>query len=74
MDRMVDSDRIIKAHTPLPADQLRFRAMHGAETMSQLFEFDVDLAGRVLYPGHEGVAGQAHDAGNRTRPTARRAS
>ncbi|OZI62319.1 type VI secretion system Vgr family protein [Bordetella genomosp. 11] len=43
MDRMVDGDRIIKAHTPLPADQLRFRAMHGAETMSQLFEFDVDL-------------------------------
>ncbi|WP_427184040.1 type VI secretion system Vgr family protein [Bordetella bronchialis] len=43
MDRMVDSDRIIQAHTPLPPDQLRFRAMHGAETLSQLFEFEVDL-------------------------------
>jgi type VI secretion system secreted protein VgrG len=43
MDRMADSDRIIKAHTPLPPDQLRFRAMHGAEALSQLFEFEVDL-------------------------------
>jgi type VI secretion system secreted protein VgrG len=43
MDRMVERDRIVKAHTPLPPGQLQFRAMHGAEGLSQLFEFDVDL-------------------------------
>ncbi|ARP87817.1 type VI secretion system Vgr family protein [Bordetella genomosp. 9] len=43
MDRMVSSDRIITAHTPLPPGQLQFRAMHGAESLSQLFEFEVDL-------------------------------
>jgi type VI secretion system secreted protein VgrG len=43
MDRMVDGDRIVKAHTPLPPEQLRFRAMHGAEGLSRLFEFEVDL-------------------------------
>ncbi len=35
--------RIIKAHTPLPEDQLLFRSMQGTEGLSQLFEFEVDL-------------------------------
>jgi type VI secretion system secreted protein VgrG len=35
--------RIVKAHTPLAEDQLIFRSMHGAEGLSQLFEFEVDL-------------------------------
>ncbi|MDR6889427.1 MULTISPECIES: type VI secretion system Vgr family protein [Variovorax] len=37
------ASRIIKAHTPLAEDQLIFRSMHGAEGLSQLFEFEVDL-------------------------------
>jgi type VI secretion system secreted protein VgrG len=44
MDRMVEGDRIVKAHTPLPPEQLRFRSMHGSEHLSQLFDFEVDLA------------------------------
>lgn len=36
-------ERVIKAHTPLPPEQLKFRGMHGHETLSQLFEFDVEL-------------------------------
>jgi type VI secretion system secreted protein VgrG len=35
--------RIVKAHTPLGDDTLRFRAMQGTEALSQLFEFDVEL-------------------------------
>jgi type VI secretion system secreted protein VgrG len=35
--------RVVKAHTPLAEDQLMFRSMHGAEGLSQLFEFEVDL-------------------------------
>ncbi|MGJ3702608.1 type VI secretion system Vgr family protein [Variovorax sp. AFSI2.2] len=35
--------RVVKAHTPLPEDQLMFRSMHGTEGLSQLFEFEVDL-------------------------------
>lgn len=30
MDRNVPSERVVKAHTPLPPEQLKFRAMHGA--------------------------------------------
>jgi type VI secretion system secreted protein VgrG len=37
------ANRIVKAHTPLAEDQLIFRSMHGAEGLSQLFEFEVDL-------------------------------
>ncbi|MDQ2151064.1 type VI secretion system tip protein TssI/VgrG [Alcaligenaceae bacterium C4P045] len=36
-------NRVVKAHTPLAADQLTFRAMQGHETLSQLFEFDIEL-------------------------------
>lgn len=43
MDRNVPSDRVVKAHTPLPPEQLKFRAMHGAESLSQLFELEVEL-------------------------------
>jgi type VI secretion system secreted protein VgrG len=35
--------RIVRAHTPLGADQLLFRSMHGTEGLSQLYEFEVDL-------------------------------
>jgi type VI secretion system secreted protein VgrG len=37
------ANRIVKAHTLLAEDQLIFRSMHGAEGLSQLFEFEVDL-------------------------------
>ncbi|MFS2166548.1 MULTISPECIES: type VI secretion system Vgr family protein [unclassified Variovorax] len=37
------ANRIVKVHTPLAEDQLMFRSMHGAEGLSQLFEFEVDL-------------------------------
>ncbi|WP_447922565.1 type VI secretion system Vgr family protein [Achromobacter aegrifaciens] len=43
MDRNVPSVRVVKAHTPLPPEQLKFRAMHGAESLSQLFELEVEL-------------------------------
>lgn len=43
MDRNVQSERVVKAHTPLPPGQLKFRGMHGAESLSQLFEFEVEL-------------------------------
>ena len=36
-------DRILKAYSPLGEDQLLFRAMHGTEGLSQLFEFEVEL-------------------------------
>jgi type VI secretion system secreted protein VgrG len=36
-------DRTVIAHTPLPGDTLRFRAMAGSEALSELFEFDVKL-------------------------------
>ena len=36
-------NRVITAHTPLPADQLMFRGMSGREGLSQLFEFQVEL-------------------------------
>ncbi|MET3495460.1 type VI secretion system Vgr family protein [Variovorax boronicumulans] len=35
--------RIVRAHTPLGGDRLLFRAMHGSEALSALFEFEVDL-------------------------------
>lgn len=35
--------RVVRAHTPLAEDQLFFRAMHGSETLSELFEFEVEL-------------------------------
>ncbi len=35
--------RVVRAHTPLGEDQLKFRSMHGSEGLSQLFEFEVDL-------------------------------
>lgn len=35
--------RVVTAHTPLAADQLLFRSMHGNEGLSELFEFEVDL-------------------------------
>ncbi|MDQ0588651.1 type VI secretion system Vgr family protein [Variovorax paradoxus] len=35
--------RIVRAHTPLGEDQLFFRAMHGSEALSELFEFEVEL-------------------------------
>ncbi|RSE99081.1 type VI secretion system Vgr family protein [Achromobacter aegrifaciens] len=43
MDRNVPSERVVKAHTPLPPEQLKFRAMHGAESLSQLYELEVEL-------------------------------
>ena len=36
-------ERVVKAYTPLPEEQLKFRGMYGHETLSQLFEFDVEL-------------------------------
>ncbi|MDR6521660.1 type VI secretion system Vgr family protein [Variovorax atrisoli] len=36
-------ERVVRAHTPLAEDQLLFRAMHGSETLSELFEFEVEL-------------------------------
>ena len=39
-------ERVVTAHTPLPPDQLMFRAMHGNEALSQLFEFEVELVSR----------------------------
>ncbi|QFZ82327.1 type VI secretion system tip protein VgrG [Variovorax paradoxus] len=35
--------RIVRAHTSLGEDRLKFRSMHGSEGLSQLFEFEVDL-------------------------------
>jgi type VI secretion system secreted protein VgrG len=35
--------RVVKAHTPLGEEQLKFRSMAGTEGLSQLFEFEVDL-------------------------------
>ncbi|WPH14324.1 type VI secretion system Vgr family protein [Variovorax paradoxus] len=35
--------RIVKAHTPLGEEQLKFRSMRGSEGLSQPFDFDVDL-------------------------------
>jgi type VI secretion system secreted protein VgrG len=35
--------RIVKAHTPLGEEQLKFRSMQGSEGLSRLFEFEVDL-------------------------------
>jgi type VI secretion system secreted protein VgrG len=35
--------RVVKAHTPLGEDQLKFRSMQGSEGLSRLFEFEVDL-------------------------------
>ena len=43
MDRNVPSERVVRAHTPLPPEQLKFRGMHGAESLSQLFELEVEL-------------------------------
>ncbi len=43
MDRNVPSERVVKAHTPLPPEQLKFRAMHGAESLSQLYELEIEL-------------------------------
>jgi len=43
MDRNMPSERLVKAHTPLPPEQLKFRGMHGAESLSQLFELEVEL-------------------------------
>ncbi len=39
-------DRVVRAHTPLGEEQLLFRAMHGTEGLSLLYEFEVDLLGR----------------------------
>jgi len=39
-------ERVVTAYTPLPPDQLMFRAMHGNEALSQLFEFEVELVSR----------------------------
>lgn len=36
-------DRLIIAHTPLPANQLLFRSLSGEEKLAGLFEFDVEL-------------------------------
>ncbi|HGM4921379.1 TPA: type VI secretion system Vgr family protein [Serratia marcescens] len=36
-------DRLIIAHTPLPAHQLLFRSLSGEEKLAGLFEFDVEL-------------------------------
>lgn len=36
-------DRLIIAHTPLPAYQLLFRSLSGEERLAGLFEFDVEL-------------------------------
>jgi len=36
--------RTVTAHTALGEDQLKFRAMRGTEGLSQLFEFEVELA------------------------------
>ncbi|WP_232092529.1 type VI secretion system Vgr family protein [Serratia ureilytica] len=36
-------DRLIIAHTPLPAHQLLFRSLSGEERLAGLFEFDVEL-------------------------------
>ncbi|MDH6169183.1 uncharacterized protein involved in type VI secretion and phage assembly, partial [Variovorax boronicumulans] len=37
------TSRVVKAHTPLGEEQLKFRSMRGTEGLSQLFEFEVDL-------------------------------
>lgn len=36
-------NRVIQVHTPLGSDVLMFRAMHGHERLSQLYEFEVDM-------------------------------
>ncbi|MET3498019.1 type VI secretion system Vgr family protein, partial [Variovorax boronicumulans] len=35
--------RVVRAHTPLGDEALKFRSMRGSEALSQLFEFEVDL-------------------------------
>ena len=45
MDNVISLQRrTVVARTPLPGDMLAFRGMVGHEALSQLFEFDVDLA------------------------------
>lgn len=36
-------NRVVVAHTPLPADSLRFRSLRGTEQLSSLYEFTVEL-------------------------------
>lgn len=36
-------NRVVVAHTPLPADSLRFRRLRGTEQLSSLYEFAVEL-------------------------------
>ncbi|WPH14325.1 type VI secretion system Vgr family protein [Variovorax paradoxus] len=36
-------DRIVKTHTPLGEDQLLLRSMHGIESLSQPYEFELEL-------------------------------
>ena len=51
-------DRIVIAHTPL-GDTLRFRAMHGTEAISELFEFDVELLADTMSLDLKALLGQS---------------